>query len=65
MILNQRETFQGASAEGFLELEEARLKREEEATKLAAAGFPLLHLPALANPHAVLLSQTVRLIAVV
>lgn len=43
-----------------MELEAARLKREEEAAKLAAAGFPLLHLPALANPHAVLVSQTVR-----
>ncbi len=26
---------------------------------LVSAGFPLLHLPALANPHAVLVSQTV------
>ncbi|CAM9295243.1 unnamed protein product [Ectocarpus fasciculatus] len=49
----------GAAAEGFLEVEAARLKREEEASKLVAAGFPLLHLPALANPHAVLMSQTV------
>lgn len=52
---------QGAAAEGFLELEAARLKREEEAAKLVSAGFPLLHLPALANPHAVLVSQTVRI----
>ena len=45
-----------------MELEAARLKREEEATQLVSAGFPLLHLPALANPHAVLVSQTVRLL---
>ncbi|CAM9928543.1 unnamed protein product [Ectocarpus sp. 6 AP-2014] len=48
----------GAAAEGFLEVEAARLKREQEASNLVAAGFPLLHLPALANPHAVLMSQT-------
>lgn len=41
-------------------MEAARLKREQEASNLVAAGFPLLHLPALANPHAVLMSQTVR-----
>ncbi|CAN0261333.1 unnamed protein product [Ectocarpus sp. 12 AP-2014] len=48
----------GAAAEGFLEVEAARFKREQEASNLVAAGFPLLHLPALANPHAVLMSQT-------
>lgn len=57
----RRQTLQGAAAEGFLELEAARLKREEEAAKLVSAGFPLLHLPALANPHTVLVSQTVSL----
>ncbi|CAN0344255.1 unnamed protein product [Ectocarpus sp. 12 AP-2014] len=48
----------GAAAEGFLEVEAARFKREQEASNLVAAGFPLLHLPALANPHAVFMSQT-------
>lgn len=62
---NPRGASQGAAAEGFLELEAARLKREEEAAILVSAGFPLLHLPALANPHAVLVSQTVRLFTVV
>ncbi|CAM9508302.1 unnamed protein product [Hapterophycus canaliculatus] len=51
-------TWQGAASEGFVEIEAARRQRAEEEARLVAAGFPLLHLPALANPHAVLVSQT-------
>ena len=51
---------QGAGHEKFSELEASRAKREQEAAKLVAAGFPLQHLPALADPHAVLVRQTVR-----
>lgn len=47
-------------AASLAELEAARVRREAEAEKLVGAGFPLLHLPALADPHAVLLRQTVR-----
>ncbi|CAM9868378.1 unnamed protein product [Scytosiphon promiscuus] len=50
--------FDGSASEEFLELEAARRRREGEEARLVAAGFPLLHLPALANPHAVLMSQT-------
>lgn len=50
---------QGAASEDFFALEAQRLKSEKEAAALAVAGFPLLHLPCLANPHAVLVRQTV------
>eukprot|EP00904_Undaria_pinnatifida_P005191 jgi/Undpi1/1801/HiC_scaffold_12.g05188.m1 len=56
--LERKVAKEGAAHEKFSELEAARAKREEEAAKLVAAGFPLLHLPALANPHAVLVKQT-------
>ncbi|CAM9621366.1 unnamed protein product, partial [Laminaria digitata] len=54
----ERKAAKEATHEKFSELEAARAKREQEATKLVAAGFPLQHLPALADPHAVLVRQT-------
>ena len=36
------------------------MRQEAEVAKLVTAGFPLLRLPALADPHAVLVRQTVR-----
>ncbi|CAM9718395.1 unnamed protein product [Ascophyllum nodosum] len=39
-------------------LDALRLRQEAEVAKLVAAGFPLLRLPALADPHAVLMRQT-------
>ncbi|CAM9147871.1 unnamed protein product, partial [Sphacelaria rigidula] len=44
--------------EDLVELENARSRRDSEAASLVASGFPLLHLPCLADPHAVLVKQT-------
>lgn len=48
-----------AAPDDLAKLELSRSRREADATALAASGFPLLQLPCLADPHAVLVKQTV------